>query len=170
MGILNINKEEAVNLKNFQSSATITYSLTLLVILFLNIFMEIRPITDYFNLLERSNLFFLIPLSFLLPVGLFLFDKVRYKKLMDEKEKLFNKTVQIVQDIVYGSNTKTQLLITGMQQANVDDELLNSANEIFARSNSLLNSLYKLNSVSIRGKNMAEIIKEIESISKEYNK
>ncbi len=133
-----------MKLKDVKSSATVIYALVLFTLLFLNVFLGIRPIADYINYLEQSKLFFLIPLSLLLPIGLFLFDKVRYKKLMHQKAELFHATVQNVQDNLKDSNNKMKLLISEMQEAAADNKLVNRAKEILEKSNSLLNSLYKL--------------------------
>ena len=148
-----------MKLKNFLSTSTIIYSVILFTVLFLNVFLGIRPVIDYFNYLQESNLFFLIPLSLLLPIGLFLFDKVRYKVLIDEKVELFKTTVLIVQDIIQDSIAKTQLLIFEMKEGNADDKLLQRANEIFDKSNSLLSSLNNLDPSSTKLKSTIDIVK-----------
>jgi hypothetical protein len=147
-----------MKLKYFKSSATIIYTITLITFLFLNVFLEIRPIADYINYLERSHLFFLIPLSVLIPIGLFLFDKVIYEKHMDEKVELFKTTIRILQDIVEDSNTKTQLLIHELKEADVDDKILSRANDIFEKSSSLFNSLYSLDALSTKIKDTSGIL------------
>ena len=133
-----------MKLNDVKSSATVIYALTLFTLLILNVFFGIRPIANYIHFLERSHLFFLIPLSLLLPIGLFLFDKLRYKNLMEKKAEQFNSTFKVVQDILNDSNAKTQLLINDLKEANVDDKLLNQANEILKKSNFLLNFLPNL--------------------------
>ena len=82
--------------------------------------------------------------------------------LMDVRAKLFHTTVRIVQDIVQDSSAKTQLLISEMQKANVDDKLINYANDISERSNLLLNSLYNLDPLSMKSKDTADILKIFE--------
>jgi hypothetical protein len=104
-----------MKLKELKSSAAIIYAVILFTLLFVNIFLEIRPIANYIHYLEKSHLFILIPLSFFLPIGLFLFDRVRQQKLIDKKVELFNTTIRIVQDIVEDSNNKSQLLIQELQ-------------------------------------------------------
>lgn len=133
-----------MKLNDVKSSATVIYALTLFTLLILNVFFGIRPIASYIHFLERSHLFFLIPLSLLLPIGLFLFDKLRYKNLMERKANQFNSAFKVVQDLLKDSNAKTQLLINDMKDANINENLLKQADEILKKSNFLVNFLPNL--------------------------
>ena len=151
-----------MKIKDIVSPSTVMFSITFFLIIFLNLAFDIRPVVDYFNLLEKSQLLFLIPLSFLLPVGLFLFDRVRYKKMVNEKVELFRITVRTVQDIIQDSQARTQMLILDMEESKVDKKLINQANEIFERSTSLLNGLYSIDPLSARIKDSGGLLRMFE--------
>lgn len=155
----NISMEGIMKVKDIVSPSTVFFSIIFFTIIFLNLILDIRPVVDYFNLLEQSKLLVLVPLSLLVPVGLFLFDRVRYKRMVDEKVELFQTTVRTVQDIVQDSHARTQMLIVEMEEAKVDKEIVNSATEIFDRSTTLLNGLYNIDPLTAKIKDTGGIVK-----------
>ncbi len=151
-----------MRIKNIISPSTITFTIILVVLLTMNLIGGIRPVVSYFHLIEKTEYYFLIPISVLLPIGLFMFDRVRYKKLVNEKVQLFKTTVSTVQDIIQNSNSQMQMLILEMEEEKIDEKLVDRANDIFNKSNLLLNKLYNLDPTTAKIRTISDVVQYFE--------
>lgn len=151
-----------MRIKDIISPSTITFTIILVVLLTMNLIGGIRPVVSYFHLIEETEYYFLIPISVLLPLGLFMFDRVRYKKLVNEKVQLFKTTVSTVQDIIQNSNSQMQMLILEMEEAELDKALVDRANDIFNKSNFLLNKLYNLDPTTAKIRTISDVVQYFE--------
>lgn len=126
---------------DYISPSTVIFSTLFFFILFLNIFFIIRPISEYFN----NHFLWWIPLSVLLSFGLLFFDRARYKKVNEEKIKLFQTTIHTVQDILQKSSSRIQNIMLDMEEQNVSDLLRKKIGDTFNENVELIQILSSLN-------------------------
>ncbi|MCX6168681.1 MAG: hypothetical protein NTX65_05055 [Ignavibacteriales bacterium] len=130
-----------VKVIDYISLSTVIFSILFFLILFLNIFFIIRPIGDYFN----DHSWWWIPLSVVLPLGLLLVDRARYKRVNEEIFKLFQTTILTVQDVLQKSSSRIQNIMLDMEEQNVRASLLKEMDDTFNENVRLIQVLSSLN-------------------------
>jgi hypothetical protein len=151
------------------SPIVIVFSSVVLLMLTINLVLDIHPLLNFFNYIEREKYYWTIPSTAIFLICLWLFDRSMRRKIINERTEIFNATIRTIQDLLQNSTSSMQLLIMDMHDKGVHEELIINAEKNIEELKRVINVLASIDPTTIELKELnrnLSIIKMDEELHK----
>lgn len=143
---------------NLLSASTLFISLVIATTLLTYFVFNIYPIVEFLNFVGKNNLNWLLVISLIIPAGLILYDRARYKKFQQEKIVMYRTIIHKVQDNLQKVSALLQIAILDLEEKDDGKEVVTNLQESF---NELSSSIKKLSETELEELSETELTKNL---------
>jgi hypothetical protein len=136
------------------STAFILLSITVLIMLLVNLMLDKHPVLDLLKYLESEKYFWTVPSTFFFLFMIWLFDRGMKRKIINERVEIFKATIRTIQDILQNSSSSMQLLILDMKDEKVNEEIIKRAENNIEELKSVVKALAAVDPTNIKLKEL----------------